>query len=222
MLRVRQPQLAPQGGTAYTLIADGGTYSYSGNNANLLLNRKLIADGGVYSYSGDNANLVYTPINSFVLQADGGVYVYAGNNANLLYSGVPVIQPIRGGYGEKRKRKQRDFDEERRERERLREAIVAAVSPIKATKAEVVSTAAEGEEGVAILTRKSKVAIPVPASFDAAEVARMVAAALEAAGIEARRVETERARRQALAAFEAERVRRIQKRRREEWLLLLS
>jgi len=50
----------------------------------------------------------------------------------------------------------------------------------------------------------------------------MVAAALEAAGIEARRVETERARRQALAAFEAERVRRMQKRRREEWLLLLS
>jgi hypothetical protein len=134
----------------------------------------------------------------------------------------PPVTDVRGGYGEKRKRKQRDFDEERHERERLREAIVAAVSPIKATKAEVVSTAADGEEGVAILTRKSKIAIPVPASFDAAEVARMVAAALEAAGIEARRVETERARRQALAAFEAERVRRMQKRRREEWLLLLS
>ncbi len=86
----------------------------------------------------------------------------------------PPVTDARGGYGEKRKRKQRDFDEERHERERLREAIVAAVSPIKATKAEVVSTAADGEEGVAILTRKSKIAIPVPASFDAAEVARMV------------------------------------------------
>ena len=36
MFRVRQPQLAAVTSTTYTLIADGGTYSYSGNNANLL------------------------------------------------------------------------------------------------------------------------------------------------------------------------------------------
>lgn len=137
----------------------------------------------------------------------------------------PPVTDIRGGYGETRKRKQRDFEREKRERDELREAITAAVTPLKATKAEVVTTTAEGEEGVAILTRKSKVAIPVPASFNAAEVVRMIAVALEAAGIEARRVESERARRQAQLAFKAElreRVRRMERRRREEWLLLLS
>jgi hypothetical protein len=136
----------------------------------------------------------------------------------------PAVEP-RGGYGPPTKRKQRDFDEERRERDRLREQIEAAVAPLKAKKAEVVETAAGGEEGVAILTRRQRIAIPVPASLDAGEVARMVSAALERVGIEARRAESERARQLAAAAFEAEvqeRMRRIQRRRREEWLLLLN
>jgi hypothetical protein len=210
---------------AFTLSADGGTYTYTGNNANLLFNRRLAADGGVYSYSGNNANLTYTTAGAFVLQADGGVYTYSGNNANLLFSGTPLVTETRGGYGPPTKRKQRDFDEERREREQLREQIQAAVAPLKAKKAEVVETAAGGEEGVAILTRRQRIAIPVPASLDAGEVARMVSAALERAGIEARRADSERAQRLAAEVFELEvqeRMRRIQRRRREEWLLLLN
>jgi hypothetical protein len=162
---------------------------------------------------------------SYTLTVAGGVYSYSGDNANLLFSGTPIAVEPRGGYGPPTKRKQRDFEEERREREKLREQIQAAVAPLKAKKAEVVETAAGGEEGVAILTRRQRIAIPVPASLDAGEVARMVSAALERAGIEARRAESERARQLAAEAFEAEvqeRMRRIQRRRREEWLLLLN
>ena len=90
MLRVRQPQLSVVTSTTYTLIADGGTYSYSGDNANLLFNRVLAADGGVYSYSGNNATLRV----SRVLTADGGTYTYVGNNADLLYSGGPTPPPV--------------------------------------------------------------------------------------------------------------------------------
>ena len=75
---------------AFNLAADGGTYSYSGNNANLLFNRRLAADGGVYSYSGNNANL---RVNK-VLSADGGTYSYVGNNADLIYSGGPPPPPV--------------------------------------------------------------------------------------------------------------------------------
>jgi hypothetical protein len=85
----------PVGG--YTLAADGGTYSYSGNNANLRYNRILVADGGTYSYSGNNANLIYAPGGAYTLTAEGGVYSYNGNNADLVYSGQPAPQFF--GYG---------------------------------------------------------------------------------------------------------------------------
>jgi len=159
------------------------------------------------------------------LTGDLSVTLGAATLSSRATFGPEDVEQPRGGYGPPTKRKQRDFDEERRERNRLREQIEAAVAPLKAKKAEVVETAAGGEEGVAILTRRQRVAIPVPASLDAGEVARMVSAALERAGIQARRAESERARQLAAAAFEAEvqeRMRRIQRRRREEWLLLLN
>jgi hypothetical protein len=82
---------APTSG-AYTLVADGTAYSYSGNNANLLYARRLVADGATYSYSGNNANLIYNRI----LLADGTSYIYSGNDATLVYSGgpPPVIEVI--------------------------------------------------------------------------------------------------------------------------------
>lgn len=59
-LRVRVPPLSLVTGNSYTLTAEGGTYTYSGNNANLLYNRVLVAEGGTYSYSGNDANLIYS------------------------------------------------------------------------------------------------------------------------------------------------------------------
>ncbi len=48
----------------------------------------LSADGGTYSYSGNNANLIYTPAGAFTLSADGGTYSYSGNNADLRFNRV--------------------------------------------------------------------------------------------------------------------------------------
>jgi hypothetical protein len=138
----------------------------------------------------------------------------------------PQAETVTGGaYGKPRKARQREFIDERKEREELRLLVERAVDPIRAKSAQVVQTESEdGEQGIAIVTRTRQTAVPVPASFDVAEVARMVSAALERAGIEARRVASEQAQRKAVAALEAaikERQYRILKRRREEEILLL-
>jgi hypothetical protein len=138
----------------------------------------------------------------------------------------PQAATVTGGaYGKPRKAKQREFRDERREREELRLLVEQAVNPIKAKAARVVEVETEsGETGIAIVTRTRQTAVPVPPAFDPAEVAAMVASALERAGIEARRVATEQAQRKAIAALEAaieRRARLILKRRREEEILLL-
>ena len=107
---------------AFTLVADGGTYSYSGNNANLLLKRVLAADGGTYSYTGNNANLTYATVGAFVLTAEGGVYSYSGNNANLSFSGVPIVD-FDTHDGDRLRRR---FAADRDERKKRRSDIIAA------------------------------------------------------------------------------------------------
>ncbi len=82
-LRIRVPAIAaPSSGAPYTLTADGATYSYSGNDANLLYNRRLVAEGVAYSYLGNDANLFFNR----QTQIGGGIYSYSGNDANLLYN----------------------------------------------------------------------------------------------------------------------------------------
>jgi hypothetical protein len=107
---------------AFTLVADGGTYSYSGNNANLLLKRVLAADGGTYSYTGNNANLTYATVGAFVLTAEGGVYSYSGNNANLSFSGVPIVD-FDTHDGDRLRRR---FAADRDERKKRRSDVIAA------------------------------------------------------------------------------------------------
>jgi hypothetical protein len=83
------------------LTADGGVYSYSGDNANLLYSRLLTADGGTYGYSGNNVNLTYVPFSgAYTINAESGVYSYNGNNAQLIY--YPII--ISGSGTAKRKK----------------------------------------------------------------------------------------------------------------------
>lgn len=136
----------------------------------------------------------------------------------------PVISGD-GDYVKPRRLKQRNFKDERREREELRLMIERAVDPIRAKSAQVVETEAQdGTAGVAIVTRRMQTAVPVPPAFDPAEVAAMIAAALERIGVETRKIATERARQKSIAALEAaikERQRLILKRRREEEILLL-
>jgi len=132
LLLFNQPAAA-----SYTLSADGGVYSYSGNNATLTYTTAgsytISADGGVYSYSGNNANLTYTTAGAFVLTAEGGVYSYAGNNANLTFSGTPIIvdDTHDGDYLPRKFKRERD---ERKKRKRdiinAYEVLVEGRSPV--------------------------------------------------------------------------------------------
>ena len=98
LLTLLQSQGASPG--AYTLVADGVIYSYSGNNATLTYTQTgaytLVADGVTYSYSGNDATLAYLPVGAYTLTADGTNYTYFGNNATLIYSGgpPPVVEII--------------------------------------------------------------------------------------------------------------------------------
>jgi len=86
-------------------------------------NYVLPADGGVYSYSGNNATLTYTTAGAFVLSADGGTYTYSGNNANLLFSGTPIIVDFDTHDGDKHRKRIRKV---RDERELRREQVITA------------------------------------------------------------------------------------------------
>lgn len=217
MLRVRQPLLAVVTSSTYTLVADGGTYSYSGNNANTLFNRRLVADGGVYSYSGNNANTLFNRR----LVADGGTYTYFGNAADLVYAAGPVITLPRGGDDAARhKRRQREFDDERKDRERLKELIAEAVSGVSQAPTAQVVTREAGEEVVLVPRGAPAVVIPVPKAFDAAEVARMLAQALNEAGVRVREARSAAARERLAREVERALV-QLRRRRREEEILLL-
>lgn len=197
-----------------TLSADG-TVASTGITGDLsaTLGAATLASTGTITQPGITANLSST-LDSLTL---------ASNATIVLPPGTGVV--FDGDYLKPRKSKQREFRDERREREELRALVERAVDPIRAKSAQVVQTESEdGEPGIAIVTRTRQTAVPVPPSFSVAEVAAMVAAALERAGIEARRVATENAKRKAIAALEAaikERQYRILKRRREEEILLL-
>lgn len=67
-------------GGAFTLSADGGTFTYTGAAAILLANRTLSSNGGSFSYSGASATLRINRL----LQADGASFSYSGASANLL------------------------------------------------------------------------------------------------------------------------------------------
>ena len=111
---------------AYTLVANGGAFTYSGNNATLTYTTAgaftLVADGGTYLYNGNNANLTYTVSGAFVLTAEGGVYSYSGNNANLSFSGVPIVDFDTHDGDRLRKR----FAADRDERKKRRSDVIAA------------------------------------------------------------------------------------------------
>lgn len=77
----------PDAAGAYTLTADTGSYTQTGQDANLLLGRVVQADSGAYTYTGTDVNLLYGRL----ISAETGAYVYTGIDADLIYT------PI-GGY----------------------------------------------------------------------------------------------------------------------------
>jgi hypothetical protein len=81
---LRDPTTAGSGSTVYTLVAQGGSYSYSGQSATLLKSKLLVASGGSYSFVGASVNITYTPAAVvYTLTALGGSYSLTGQSATL-------------------------------------------------------------------------------------------------------------------------------------------
>lgn len=70
------------------LSAATGTYTLTGNAANLVVSRKLVAETGAYTLTGIAANLVYTPVSgaTYTLTAQTGVFTLTGIAAALKVS----------------------------------------------------------------------------------------------------------------------------------------
>lgn len=140
----------------------------------------------------------------------------------------PDVLPI-GDIGpgdEKRRRKrtkERDalFEKERRDREALRDVIQRAIDPVVEKAAPAVIS--EGTKSIQVLAVDgSRVGIPVPAAFNPAQVAEMVADALKAAQIQAEHVKRRADAERALAMARAHLQQIIRRKRNDEFLMLVD
>ena len=69
------------GAAALTLTADSGTYSITGQAANLYYNRAISADAGAYSLNGQAAQT----LRAAFLSLDAGSYAITGQDASFVY-----------------------------------------------------------------------------------------------------------------------------------------
>jgi len=65
------------------LQADAGALTIAGQNATLKAGRVLKADAGALTITGQDATLTYTPVGAFTLQADAGALTITGQDAVL-------------------------------------------------------------------------------------------------------------------------------------------
>jgi hypothetical protein len=70
------------------LIAETGAFSFTGQAADLTVSRALSADTGTFSLSGQDAALTYTPLGAYSLTAETGSFALTGQAANLTVSRV--------------------------------------------------------------------------------------------------------------------------------------
>ena len=76
-------------GGAYTLTADAGSYSLSGQDAALVKSRIVVADAGSYALAGQDAAL----LKSKLVTGDAGSYALAGQDATLVRNRVVTADP---------------------------------------------------------------------------------------------------------------------------------
>lgn len=76
-----------------TMVAEAGSYAYTGSDADFLIDRYMTADSGSYGYTGYDANLTITK----GLIADSGVYGYTGYDATLIAPKKIIAET--GSYG---------------------------------------------------------------------------------------------------------------------------
>lgn len=74
-------------GGLYTLTAQSGSYSVSGQQATLLRHRNITASAGTYNITGQSVNITYSPTTAvYTLTAQVGSYSITGRSATLLKS----------------------------------------------------------------------------------------------------------------------------------------
>jgi hypothetical protein len=78
---------------ARVMPAATGAYTLAGNAANLVRGRRLVADAGAYAFTGADVGLVYTSVGGYTLPADAGSFALTGGNANLVYGRVLSAAP---------------------------------------------------------------------------------------------------------------------------------
>lgn len=74
--------------TNYSLDCESGTYTLTGQSADLSVSRSLDCLAGSYTLTGQDADLVYSPAGgvSYTLDCEHGVYSLTGQNATLTYT----------------------------------------------------------------------------------------------------------------------------------------
>jgi hypothetical protein len=68
----------------YTLTAQGGSYTLTGQSATLIRSKLVTASGGSYAIAGQQATITYTPAAiNYQLTAQGGSYALTGQSATI-------------------------------------------------------------------------------------------------------------------------------------------
>ena len=167
-------------------------------------------------------NAVEVGIDTFASTGELGV---AGSMAaqevgNDTFAATGSTQTVvqRGGYGKDYKKpKQREFFDEVTQRKELRKLIHEAIDPVSDAPAATVLAAQAETQGVAVVTAKQTINVPVPPAFSAEQVARIVTSELQKrqVAVRAHRAQV------ALAVMVREEQARMARLRREDEELLL-
>lgn len=83
--RIWVPSSTPGG--SYSIAAQPGSYSVTGQSSTITRSKHIVADVGSYSLSGQNATINYTPTGTnYTITANHGTYSITGQVATLLRS----------------------------------------------------------------------------------------------------------------------------------------
>lgn len=168
----------------------------------------------VFSAEGD------VTVAGYMAAVESGVDSFSATGTITPHPVYPVVEPDIGA--EKRRIKKRDAELEayKRDREQLRKLIEETVSPAAKEAKTVALVAGKGRSVGVVPLVGEQFKIAVPATMDAAEVAKMVAEAVERANAEAIRVKAYKDATIALAVAR-QTLNRIIKRRRDDEVLLM-
>jgi len=92
------PQITVNKPNAYSLTADVGSYTITGQTAQVLKSSLLTADNGSYTSTGQAATITWTPVTGYEITADAGSYTIAGQAATITYLQNFAVTADAGAY----------------------------------------------------------------------------------------------------------------------------